>query len=118
MGKILNTDVQMGNRYLRVARRNGQRFEGAFVSASSFDNVVILVGERFCVPKLEIALGSGDINLQTGVVAFSALDLNGKEGVVLQFADRNDTVRRVVGKGLSCRGKREFRKVRCDNGVD
>jgi len=79
MGKILNTDVQMRRRYLHVARRNGQMFESAFVSASSFENVVILVCERFCVPTLEIAFGSGDINLKTGVVAFSAFDLDGKE---------------------------------------
>jgi len=54
-------------------------FESAFVSASSFENVVILVCKRFCVPTLEIAFGSGDINLKTGVVAFSAFDLDGKE---------------------------------------
>src|SRR6266852_2367388 len=105
---ILNTDVQMRLIYLHGSRMNGQRFERALVSASSFENIVILVCERFCVPNLEITLGSGDINLQTGVVAFSAFDLNGKEGIVLQFADRNDAVRGVVPKRLSCRGKRQL----------
>src|SRR5438128_4214409 len=109
MGKILNTDVQMRRRYLHVARKNGQMFESAFVSASSFENVVILVCERFCVPTLEIAFGSGDINLKTGVVAFSAFDLDGKE--VSSSVDRSQLQRPEVGKDSPLP---EVRKLRWD----